>query len=220
MKPIRTEPVIDIPWLDRLAHDLRGPLAPLQTASHLLKRDDLPPEQRTELLAIIDRQTRRMGSMLDEFADWSRIAQNRLLGRREACEPILLIDNALAAHGLSGAAIDDDGTLALVDGDPQRLTQLLRILLGYLLARGAPPALLKVRSVDGQVRIELGTKSRAADADAAACLLEQPQSQPYDDGLGLQLLIAKAIAQAHAGRLSASIDDDLLVLRCELPLSN
>ncbi len=219
MKHGRAEPVDDIPWLDRLTHDLRGPLAPLQTASHLLGRDDLAPAQRTELLAIVDRQTRRMGSMLDEFADWSRIARHRLVGRREPCEPVLLLDNALSAHGLSGTAIDDDGTIAVVDGDPQRLDQLLRILVGYLAARGAPPALLRLRSADDCIRIELGAKARASDAALLEQLFEQPEPQPYDQGLGLQLLIAKAIVQAHAGRLWACIDDELLLLRCELPLA-
>src|SRR3546814_13244690 len=46
-------------WLDRLAHDLRGPLAPLQTASYLLQRDALDPARRTELRELLDRQTHR-----------------------------------------------------------------------------------------------------------------------------------------------------------------
>ena len=54
-------------WLDRLAHDLRGPLAPLQTASYLLQRDDLDPARRTELLVLLERQTQRLARMLDEL---------------------------------------------------------------------------------------------------------------------------------------------------------
>ena len=42
----------DYAWLDRLAHDLRGPLAPLQTASYLLQRDDLD-ETRRKIYAML-----------------------------------------------------------------------------------------------------------------------------------------------------------------------
>ena len=62
----------DAKWLDRLAHDLRGPLAPLQTASYLLQREDLDPARRQELLGMLERQTRRLGRMLDEIDDWAR----------------------------------------------------------------------------------------------------------------------------------------------------
>src|SRR3546814_998174 len=129
----------DVPWLDRLAHDLRGPLAPLQTASYLLQRDDLDPLRRQELLAMVERQTRRLGSMLDELNDWVRAGQQRLLGPREHCEPALLLDYALVGSGLAGTAVDEDGNIAVVDGDPQRLTQLLRALLDYADNRGNPP---------------------------------------------------------------------------------
>ena len=40
-----------VPWLDRLAHDLRGPLMPLQTAAYLLRSGHLEPERQQELFA-------------------------------------------------------------------------------------------------------------------------------------------------------------------------
>ena len=82
--------------LDRLAHDLRGPLSPLQTAAYLLRRPDLEPERRDELLAIIDRQTTRLSSMVQEVSDWTRARQSRLVSRREAVVPAMLVWGAFA----------------------------------------------------------------------------------------------------------------------------
>ena len=209
----------EVPWLDRLAHDLRGPLAPLQTASYLLQRDDLDPVRRQELLAMVERQTRRLGSMLDELNDWVRAGQQRLLGPREHCEPALLLDYALVGSGLAGTAVDEDGNFAIVDGDPQRLTQLLRALLDYAGNRGNPPV-LSLRRGEGRVSIEVRVPGAPPDAAQLQTLLLQPQAEPFDEGLGLRLLIARAIAQAHGGDLEAIVVGDRLRLRCELPLAD
>jgi K+-sensing histidine kinase KdpD len=211
-------PLHDVPWLDRLAHDLRGPLAPLQTASYLLQRDDLEPARRRELLVMVERQARRLGGMIDELNDWTRAAQQRLLGPREHCEPSLLLDHALVGSGLAGTAIEEDGSLALVDGDPQRLTQLLRTLLEYASARGTVPA-VALRSGNGRIRIEVRVPGSAPDPEQLATLLQQPQAEPFDEGLGLRLLVARAIAQAHDGELEAVVEDNRLRLRCDLPLA-
>jgi len=207
-----------VPWLDRLAHDLRGPLSPLQTASYLLQRDDLDPARRQELLLLLERQSRRMARMLDELEDWARAGQDRLLGAREPCEPVLLLDYALVGAGLAGTPVDDDGTIAVVDGDPRRLTQLLRTLLEFSIARGGPPA-LRLRSTAERVAIEVVLPGPAPNADALPALLEDRQTEPFDEGLGLRLLLARRIALAHGGDLVAAIAGDHLVLRCELPLA-
>ena len=48
--------------LERLAHDLRGPLAPLQTAAYLLRNGQLDDTRQLELYDLIERQTRRLAA--------------------------------------------------------------------------------------------------------------------------------------------------------------
>jgi signal transduction histidine kinase len=207
----------DPAWLDRLAHDLRGPLAPLQTASYLLQRDDLEPARRQELLAMLERQTRRLGRMLDELDDWIRAGRERLLGEREEAELALLLDYALVGSGIRNAQVDDDGHIALVRGDPQRLTQLLRTLFDFALARGRLSRVV-LRSGEGRASLDVVVADGAAAGSGAAGLLDAPQREPYDEGLGLRLLLAREIARAHGGELSANADGGELHLRCVLPV--
>ncbi len=207
-----------LPWLDRLAHDLRGPLSPLQTASYLLQRDDLDPARRQELLQMVERQSRRLARMLEELEDWARAGQDRLLGAREPSEPALLLDYALVGAGLAGTPVDDDGAIAVVDGDPRRLTQVLRTMVDFAVARGGAPA-LRVHSGNGRVAIDALLPGPAPDAETLATLLEERQAAPFDEGLGLRLLLARAIARAHGGDLDAAEVDGRLRLRCELPLA-
>ena len=209
-------------WFDRIAHDLRGPLAPLQTAAWLLKGDAerLDPERRRELVEIIERQSRRLARMVDELGDWSRAQQGRLLGAREPCPLPHLLD--LAVGAIPGCAIEprvDEGCAALrVDSDQHRLVQALKSLLEYALAHGA--AALSIGCVDGVARIDILAGGVPVDAESLPRLLEQPDPAPFDEGLGLRLLLARAIVEAHGGTLSASTDAaGSLRLACTLPAS-
>lgn len=208
-------------WLDRLAHDLRGPLTPLQTATYLLRSGQVESQRQQELFAVIERQTRQLGRMIEELGDWARASQDRLLGPRERCEPALLLDYARVASGTGIVApiIDDDTGAAGVDGDPVRLTQLLRILIEYASTRGESAPTISLRVQGDRLRMDVRDAGPAPDPAQLAALLEEPQPVPYDAGLGLRLLIARAIAEAHAGTLVAHADGGHLLLRCELPLA-
>jgi len=210
-----------VPWIDRLAHDLRGPLTPLQTAAYLLRSGQVTPERQQELFALIDRQTRQLVRMIDELNDWTRASQQRLVGTPEACDPALLLDYARANSGAAGseAIVENHVDGLLLEGDPVRLTQLLRILIEYASAHGRAPATVVLRQVGARLRIDVSSAGSAPDAEELAALFEQPHPAAHDEGLGLQLLIAHAIAEGHHGSLHAIADAGRLLLRCELPLT-
>lgn len=206
-------------WLDRIAHDLRGPLMPLQTAAYLLRNGGLGADRQAELVDVIDRQTRQLARMIDELGDWLRAGQRRLIGHREPCDMALLLDTAVVGAGVQAPPLDDRSDGAQVDGDPQRLVQLLRILLSFTnaLCHGAAPAVTLARA-DGRLRMDWEIGGAAAVENVEG-LFTHPQHGPFDGGLGLQLLLARAIAQAHGGELEAMASGDVLRLRCELPLA-
>lgn len=212
------------PWLDRLAHDLRGPLTPLTTAIYLIRSDQVAADKQAELLELAERQAQRLGRMIDEIGDWARISQGRLLGRRETGEAGWLLDLALGEmRGAVAieAAVAPEVAHAAIEGDQMRLQQLLRILVEHALAHGdgGMPE-VAATCVDGRLRIDVVAAGAAPDAGPLASLLSEPQSDPQDEGLGLKLLLARAIAEAHDGRLSAdAAPGNRLRLRCELPLA-
>jgi K+-sensing histidine kinase KdpD len=208
----------NVPWLDRLAHDLRGPLAPLQTASYLLQREDLDPARRQELLQLVERQSRRLSRMLEELEDWARACQGRLLGTREPCEAASLLDSALVGAGLSGTPIDDDGTATVLHADQRRAMQALRTMLEFAAASGGVSQ-LRLRHDDDEVVVEIQVAGSAPSDDALGRLFAEPQADPFDEGLGLRLLLARRIAQAHGGDLEAVAGSVGLLLRCRLPLA-
>jgi signal transduction histidine kinase len=206
------------PWLDRIAHDLRGPLSPVQTAIGLLRTGELEPARQRDLLEMIDRQTRVLARMIGELDDWSRASQGTLLGTRLPCSAAATLDNALAAIAADAPAlrIADDSGDAVVDGDEWRLCQLLRILIEYTQSRGTD-AMLSMRREGDALRIDV---RMAMDGELRPTLLTEPAPEPHDGGLGLRLPIARAIAEAHGGSLTATQDaTGVATLHCSLPLS-
>ena len=209
-------------WLDRIVHDLRGPLTPLQTAAYLLRRGQVDAARQPELLDVIERQVRQLARMVEELGDWTRAGDGRLLGSREPSEPALLLDYACVGAGqdIPAPLIDDASDGVQVQGDPQRLTQLLSILLGHAVARGngrAPEVSVQVRGPC--LRIDVRDRGPTPDPLLLGRLLQEPQSEPYDGGLGLRLLIARAIAEGHAGMLDIAPEHESLCIRCTLPIA-
>ncbi len=209
-----------VPWMDRLAHDLRGPLTPLQTAAYLLRSGQVGADRQEELFAVIERQTRQLVQMIDELDDWTRAAQDRLVIAREPCDPALLLDYARANCGEAGARanVDNRADGVLVDGDPVRLTQLLRILVAFSASLATKALDIVLWATETRVHIDVRTQGAAPPGERIASMLGQPQGDPHDGGLGLQLLIARAIAEAHGGTLTALAEEGDLVLRCEMPM--
>lgn len=206
------------PLFERLVHDLKGPLSPLQTAAYLLRRPDLPAERRMELAETVERQSRRMASMIEELGDWVRAGEGRLVTRLQPVEVQMVLD--LAVGGVTGCTIipdiADDVAMARVEGDESRLVQAFCALLTHAQSRGeAPPEVHAMRAGD-RVVIEVADRGPAPDDTGA--LLASPLPEPFDLGLGLRLVVADAIVRAHGGRIDAHALAPGLAYRVELPL--
>lgn len=189
--------------LERLAHDLRGPLSPLQTAAYLLRQDDIDAARQHELLGIIERQTARLSGMVQEVSDWTRARQSRLLDHREPVGVPMLVELACAAM-MPAVRLELPESLdpATIDGDTKRLAQMLSTLVGVMQARAGDAGVsVRAAQVDGDVRIVVEAPGAAWVDGEREALLREAQAVPFDEGLGMRLLVARAIAQAHGGEL-------------------
>lgn len=209
-------------FLDRLAHDLRGPLSPLQTAAYLLRRDDLGADRRRELLDIIDRQTVRLGGMVQEVSDWMRAQQGRLAGRREPFSVPMLVELGCAELAAAGGNVDLPESLdeAMVHGDSRQLVHMLATLVSYAQSSsGVVGVDVAARRSGDRVRVTIAQRGTPLSEPLLAALFQAPQPAPFDEGLGMRLLIAQAIAQEHGGTVTARAESEMATeIRIELPL--
>lgn len=206
--------------LERLAHDLRGPLSPLQTAAYLLRRPEIEPDQREELLSIIDRQTARLSTMVQEVSDWMRVRQSRLVLHRAPVAPALVVELSSVSSGVDvqsqlEAGLDD----LAVDGDVQRLVQMLSTLMAFMQARTCDgPVTVRAKAGAANVFFEIASPGTHWASGEREALFAAAETVPFDEGLGMRLLIARAIAAAHGGNIIASADaDGSALIRVDVP---
>ena len=71
-------------FLATLAHELRNPLAAIRLAAQLIGMADLPPAQRANSVAVIQRQVEHLVRLIDDLVDVSRITRGLISLRRHA----------------------------------------------------------------------------------------------------------------------------------------
>ena len=205
----------------RIAHDLRSPLMPLRTAAWLLRNEGSDSDRARELVDIVDRQSNRLARMVDELSDWGRSSEGAMPLNRGPVDAALALDMIIGAipdcHVVP--VVEGDASEMHLHADQQRLGMLLRTLIEHAMHRdpSRSPEVSLSKS-QGRLQVRVRDQGTPLDADAQAALLNQPLPVPFDDGLGLRLLLAGRIAEAHGGRLVVdTTTTEGLAMQCILP---
>jgi signal transduction histidine kinase len=205
-----------------ISHELRTPTTAIRGEAEitLRGRDRDAPEYRAALQRIVD-SSRRLGIVIDDLLAMARSDIDVLaLARRpiDLAEPLaeaLAQAAPLAAErGVRLNAPADEGPPGLprwpVLADPQRLTQLLMVLLdnaiGYshrggqvsVRVQAAEPGALLIEVADEGIGIEAAELPQVFDRHFRGTAARRHRAE----GIGLGLAIARALAQAHGGALA------------------
>lgn len=207
-------------WFQRVAHDLRDPLSPLQTAVFLLRSGEISDEERMRMLELIERQVVRLAGMIDELADCLRAEHGRLLARRAQVDLVILAALGVARPEAAPLQLDPDLSSLTMLGDDRRLLQLLRILRELRLSsEELLPAPLFLERRGHYARLHRRLACVPEFQDEPVRLLDAPLPAALVQGLGLQLPLAAAIVREHDGQMRVEAEPEgRVVLVAELPL--
>lgn len=201
-------------FMAMLGHELRNPLAPIQTALELMRlRGELVfQRERT----VIERQVKHLTRLVDDLLDVSRITRGQVELKPELVELAEVVSRATEiaaplleqrAHRLTSRVPSSGLT---VHGDAARLTQVVCNLLTNA-AKYTPPGgritvsarrdgdALELSVVDSGIGMSEQLLRRAFDAFAQG----RQDSDRAAGGLGLGLTIVRSLVELHGGQVSA-----------------
>ncbi|MDQ2823805.1 MAG: GAF domain-containing protein [Pseudomonadota bacterium] len=198
-----------------LGHDLRDPLHTIQMAAAVLERQNGAP---VPLIRRIQSSSDRMSRLIGQVLDLSKIASpvgldiaNRRIDFAHVVHDV--VDEARHGYPDITFELSIEGA-ALVDGDSDRLAQVVSNLLGNARAHGqvGEPIHVTLRDSAGQVQLVVSNVAAPLGADAIRQLYtpfkQASQTQTRNrGGMGLGLYIVERIVTGHAGTIAYSHAD-------------
>ena len=203
-------------FVANMAHDLRTPLTSIRGYLELLLDGDLGPlplEQR-QALAVIEQHARNLEQLVNDYLDLSRLEAGVLPLRKEPFDLRVAVDEARLAVQRSfdakeislGVHLPSDPVM--VEGDQQRIVQVLQNLLNNAEKYTPPGGSVMVTVTDGPQWAQVDV------TDTGVGIPEEEQSRVFSrfyrgsaaaksgiPGTGLGLPIAKSLVELHGGKL-------------------
>ena len=203
-------------FLAMLGHELRNPLAALTHGLDLMRRTDGGPTGQVRTM--MERQTRRVTTMLDQLLDVARVVSGKLELTREAADVEAAARAAIesvapmieaARHELT-VELPPPGTVEVL-GDVVRLAQVVENLLGNAAkyTEDGGRIWLTVKSTVDTVEISIRDTGIGMEPAVLARVFDLFSQAPGSldrakGGLGLGLPLVRSLIDMHGGKVEAS----------------
>jgi signal transduction histidine kinase len=198
--------------LGMVAHDLRNPLNAMLLQLHLLRRTGQEPERRSqEPLDAVLREGARLNRLIDDLLDIACIEAGGFMVARaplrskDLAEEAVLTNRVLAEQASLTLVMRDGPPDTELLGDRFRLLQALGNLIGNAIKFTPPGGVIVLATAVEAANV------RFSVTDTGLGITPEQRSHLFDrfwqakpgghQGAGLGLSIAKAIVEAHGGRI-------------------
>jgi len=200
-------------FLASIAHELRTPLTYLKGYADISRREDIPEEDRTKYLQIIQEEAERLSLLVQNLFELAQIDKHQLLIEKQRCSLRKLALQTLDALELSFKQKDIQVSFEMeddifIDVDPLRFSQVLYNLLDNAKKYTLPyrEVLFKIEDADEHVIIVIKNQSEGIPESELPHIwdrfyrVEKSRSRT-SGGSGLGLTIAKEIIEMHGGTI-------------------
>jgi len=210
------------------SHELRTPVTTIRGYAELYRHGGLAdPAELDQAMRRTEQESIRMTSLVDDLLLLARLDEGRPLTRQPVDLGVLGIDAAADARAVAPDRVvtADVSEGVTIDGDEDRLRQVLGNLVGNALVHTPDGTAVSVRvhNGDGRVVVEVHDDGPGMASDVAERAFERfsraDASRSRDGGgAGLGLAIVQAIVDAHGGTVALrSAPGEGTTVRVELP---
>ncbi len=217
--------------ISELVHELRTPLASLNTAAHLLLRPEVSEEQRTKMVEVIHDETQRLSDMTTSFLDLARLESGRaqfqpeLFNIQAVLEDCSVMMKSRAGEKGISLNVEIQESLPLLAADRNKIKQVVLNLLSNAIKYNRPAGLITLAATSNRKEITIAVTDTGLGIlpDAQLHLFEKfyraPGSENQVQGTGLGLAICKRIVEAHQGSIEVqSLVGEGTTITIHLPL--
>lgn len=205
-------------YVATVVHDLRNPLAAVQLAvGYVTPKRPLPAEGRIrEIFAMIDRQLRRLNSLVGDVLNAVQIESGQIVLRKTTCdlgklaeESVALFQSMSPYHQLE---LSCTGSTSL-RGDATRIEQVLNNLIGNAVKYSPHGSRVRVTVIGEEDWLSITVSdegpgvSPALQSQIFRPFSRGPSEHEEVEGIGLGLYVSKRIIEAHGGAIQVSSTD-------------
>ena len=215
-------------WAAVVAHDLQQPISVIVLRSGLLLDEDLTSKQKEDVREVRN-AAKRLSRMVNDLMDASQLETRRLriaLDRLDLGELVRGVAQRVPAAAPRTQIRTPVNSRLFVQGDAQRLEQVVTNLLSNAVKYGAPEGEIRldVRTSDGHAEVLVTNHGPGIPANELSVLFERyvrsrAARTSATTGSGLGLYIARGLVEAHGGRIWAeSVPGETTTFHFTIPL--
>jgi two-component system sensor histidine kinase KdpD len=191
--------------LRAVSHDLRTPLTAIVATGHALRSASLTEADRAELARAVIEEGERLGGLVEQLLDLSRLQAGSAAPRREWVAVEDIVDAALdSLPGEPDVRVSIDERLPEIRGDAAQLERAIANLLQNAV-RASPTVSLTARASGGRIVISVadhGPGIPAAELDRIFEPFYRGSGTTDGPGSGLGLAIARGFVEAGGGTIT------------------
>ena len=200
--------------LDSVTHEFRTPLTSIKASiTSLLSTTGLSPDDRQELMTVINEETDRLNRLVGEAAEVAQLESHEFQLDLQHCRVLDLVQAAvgevkqiLGKHPIE-IRVPEEITVRL---DADRIKQVLVQLLENASKYSAPESPIRITAELKGANLEVSIADQGAGIDDMEQVLifdkfYRGKNQRYRvQGTGMGLAIARAIVEAHGGKVGVT----------------
>ncbi len=206
-------------FLATLAHELRGPLAPVRNSLEIMKRAEANPGLLEQARITIDRQVSHLERLVDDLLDVARISRNLLELRKQRVELAPVVHQAvetcrpLADSSRHAVTVTLPPEPTYLNADPVRLAQVFSNLLNNACKYTEPGGhiWLTAERQGSDVTVSVKDAGVGIPPEMLPRVFEMftqidRSSERSQGGLGIGLALVRRLVEMHDGRIEAFSD--------------